>query len=98
MHPARKVVARRRQAFVALEHGHRLRLLQQGQLGLVVPVDLREFAQRGLHLDGPRTGGPRGHERPAALLRRDEPLAVQQLDRLPHRHPRERELLDQLVE
>ena len=63
-----------------------------------MPVYLREFAQRGLHLDGAWARRPRGHEGATPLLWRDQALAVQHLDRLPHRDPRQREFLDQLLE
>ena len=61
-------------------------------------IDLREFAQRGLHLERPRPGGPGGDEGAPALLGRDQPLALQQRDGLPHGDAGECEFLDQVLE
>jgi hypothetical protein len=98
MDAAHEVVARRGSAVGGPQMRRRRFLFDQGQLRLVVAIQVGEVAQRHAEPERARPCGRGVDESAPAALRREEAVAGQQVHRLAHGHARDAELFHQLLD
>ena len=98
MHPAHVPVAERRRPLALQKPRLLVGLDDMLEVGGVAAVHFRQVGEGGLDLQRPEAAGRGGDEGSPALLRREQPLSREDLDRLAHRDPPDAELFHQPVD